>query len=190
MDCCTHEKQGDKDTGVTREKMQLRGWRTCLLSMFKALSVLSFFTRAKGREGEGREERKDEGGKEIGKEGRKRKGRKMDKRKTESSLGAEALGEPETACLAHSEPWVHPQHHTAWVERQIPVISALLGGEGRRHPWLWSEFGRPTFFWKITKHCGGEAEQSSGFRATKPTAITEARETAQQARACYINPRT
>lgn len=84
--------------------------------MFKTLSVfLFFFTRAKGREGrKGREKGR---GRERNREGKKRKGRKMDKRKTESSLeGAGALGEPETACLAHSEPWVHPQHHPAWVE--------------------------------------------------------------------------
>lgn len=95
-----------------------------------------FLLEQKGGKEEGREARKDKGGKEIGKEGRKRKGRKMDKRKTESSLGAGALGEPETACLAHPEPWVHLQHHTVWVEWQIPVISALLAGGGRRHPWL------------------------------------------------------
>lgn len=66
MDCCTPRKQGDKDTGVTREGVQFRGWGTCLLSMLKALS---FITRAKGREGK-RERRR-----EIGKKERKREKR-------------------------------------------------------------------------------------------------------------------
>lgn len=75
MDCRTHEKQGDKDTRVTRERMQLRGWRTCLLSMFKALSVLSFFTRAKRREGGGKGSEKGHGRE------RNRKGREEEKGK-------------------------------------------------------------------------------------------------------------